>query len=208
MSTGNTYGAVSSTFGGGIPVFRSIDPNGKWQGGATIANLPVAGTVIAAGHPVEIDTANHTAKLANFFKVHTAVGTGDSAIRVIVAEGTPRLKQGNYIGVPAATVGGSVTAITVGAVTEGVGYDEIAITPNALGALAQYSLLTETVASGTSLAYAQPNALTANDVYIESTTTVATVDGVHTGTVYAERCPYMSAAVKASLTGIKFDNAH
>lgn len=208
MSTGNTYGASTTTFGGGIPVFRSIDPNGKWQGGGVIQNLPVAGTVIAAGHPVEIDTANHTAKLANFFKLHTAVEAGDAVLKVIVAEGLPRLKQGNYIGVPAATVGGAVTAIAVGAVTEGVGYDQIAITPNALGALAQYSLLVETVASGSSVAYAQPNALVANDVYIESSTTLATVDGVHTGTVYAERCPYMSTGVKANLPTIKFDNAH
>ena len=207
MSTGNTYGAPTTTIGGGIPVWRSVDPNGKWQSGGTIANLPAAGTVIAAGHPVELDTATHIAKLANFFKVHTAVGTGDSTVKVMVLPGLPRLKAGNFVGVPPAAVGGSVTTVTVGAITEGVGYDEFTITPNALGALAQYSLLTEGVASGSTTPYAVPNALTYEDVYIETGTTVATVACVHTGTVYAARTPLMSTGVKANLPTIKFDNA-
>lgn len=207
MSTGNTYGASTSTFGGGIPVWRSIDPNGKWQSGGVIQNLPAAGTVIAAGHPVEINTADHTAKLANFFKIHTAPGSGTS-LKIMVFPGQPRLKAGNFIGVPPTTLGGSMTCITVGAVTYGTTYDEITIVGSSLGAPAQYSLLTEGVANGSTTAYAQPNALTHNDVYIEDSTTVATVAGVHTGTIYAERAPYMSDVVKAALTTIKFDNAH
>jgi hypothetical protein len=209
MSTGNTYGGSTATFGGGIPVFRSIDPNGKWQSGGVVQNLPAAGTVIAAGHPVEIDTAAHTAKLGNFFKVHTAVGTGggDTSLKVLVFEGQPRLKAGNFIGVPPAAVGGAMTCITVGAVTYGTVYDEITIVGNSLGALAQYSLLTEGKANSTTTPYAVPNALTANDVYVDADTTVATVDGVHTGTVYAERTPYMSTGVKTALATIKFDNS-
>lgn len=208
MSTGNAYGATSSSFGGGIPVWRSVDPNGKWQGGGVIQNLPVAGTVIAAGHPVEIDTAAHTAKLCNVFKVHTAVGTGDTVLKVIVLPGLPRLKAGNYVGVPNAAVGGAVTAITLGAVTEGAGYDQVTIVANSLGALAQNSLLVETAATGSSVAYAIPNALVYEDVYVATGTTAATVAGVHTGTVYAERTPLMSTGIKANLPTIKFDNSH
>ena len=207
MSTGNTYGAPTTTSGGGIPVWRSIDPNGKWQGGGVIQNLPEAGTVIAAGHPVEINTADHTAKLANFFKIHTAPGSGTS-LKIMVFPGQPRLKAGNFIGVPPAAVGGSMTCITVGAVTQGTEYDEITIVGSSLGAPAQYSLLTEGIANGSTTPYAVPNALTHNDVYIESSTTVATVAGVHTGTVYAERTPFMSTGVIANLPTIKFDNAH
>lgn len=209
MGTGNTYGATTSTFGGGIPVWRSVDPNGKWQGGGVIQNLPVAGSVIAAGHPVEIDTAAHTAKLCNVFKVHTAVLTSDEVLKVVVAEGLPRLKAGNFIGVPAATAGGTLTAITVGTVTEGDGFDSIAITANALGALALGSLLVEAAETGSGkLPYAVPNALVYEDVYVATGTTVATVAGVHTGTVYAERTPFMSTGIKAALTTIKFDNSH
>lgn len=208
MSTGNAYGATSSSFGGGIPVWRSVDPNGKWQGGGVIANLPAAGTVIAAGHPVEIDTAAHTAKLCNVFKVHANVGSGDTALQVKVLPGLPRLKAGNFIGKPNAAVGGAVTAITVGAVTKGTVYDEITIVANSLGTLTAGDLLIETAATGSSVAYAIPNALVYEDVYIETGTTVATVAGVHTGTVYAERTPLMSAGIKAALPTIKFDNAH
>lgn len=209
MGTGNTYGATTSTFGGGVPVWRSVDPNGKWQGGGVIQNLPVAGSVIASGHPVEIDTAAHTAKLCNVFKVHTAVLTTDEILKVVVAEGLPRLKAGNFIGVPAATAGGTITAITVGAVTEGDGFDSIAIVADSLGALALGSLLVETAETGSEkLPYAVPNALVYEDVYISEGTTVATVAGVHTGTVYAERTPFMSTGIKAALTTIKFDNSH
>ena len=208
MSTGNTYGATSDSFGGGVPVWRSVDPNGKWQAGGVIANLPEAGSIIGTGHPVEIDTAAHTAKLGNYFKVHTALTTAASTLLVMVFEGQPRLKEGNFIGVPPAVSGGSMTCITVGAVTQGTTYDTITITPNALGALDQYSLLTEGAANGSTTPYADPNALTYNDVYIETDTTVATVAGVHTGTVYAERTPYMSAGVRTALPTIKFDNSH
>lgn len=209
MSTGNAYGATSSSFGGGIPVWRSVDPNGKWQGGGVIQNLPAAGTVIAAGHPVEIDTAAHTAKLCNVFKVHTAVLTSDEVLKVVVLPGLPRLKAGNFIMVPPTASTGTGTAITVGTVTAGVGYDEIAIVANSLGALAAGSLLVEAAATGSTKAqYAVPNALVYEDVYIETGTTVATVAGVHTGTVYAERTPLMSTGIKAGLTTIKFDNSH
>lgn len=208
MGTGNAYGTTSTTFGGGIPVWRSIDPNGKWQGGGVIQNLPAIGTVIASGHPVEIDTAAHTAKLCNVFKLHAAVLIGDTVLQVAVFPGLPRLKAGNFIGVPNAAVGGAVTAITVGAVTDHTTYDEITISAGSLGALAINSLLIETVATGSSVAYAIPNALTHADVYIETGTTTATCAGVHTGTVYAERTPLMTAGIKAALPTIKFDNSH
>ena len=204
--TGNTYGRSSFTLGESTPVWRSIDPNGKWQGGGVIQNLPTEGTVIQTGHPVQIDTLLKTAKLCNVFNVYAAVGTGDSAIKVSVLPGLPRLKQGNFIGVPPAAATGTTTAIVVGAVTKSDGYDQITITPNALGALAQNSLLVECAASGAGAKqYAIPNALVYEDVYIGEGVTVATCAGVHTGTVYAYRAPLMSAGIIANLPGIKFD---
>lgn len=209
MGTGNAYGASTSTFGGGVPVWRSVDPNGKWQGGGVIQNLPAAGTVISAGHPVEIDTANHTAKLCNVFKVHEAIDTSATTLKISVLPGLPRLKAGNFIMVPPTAATGTGTAITVGTVTQGTVYDSITIIANSLGALDAGSLLVEAAATGASKAqYAVPNALVYEDVYVDANTTVATVAGVHTGTVYAERCPLMSAGIKAALTTIKFDNSH
>lgn len=209
MGTGNDYGASTSTFGGGVPVWRSVDPNGKWQGGGVIQNLPAAGTVISAGHPVEIDTAAHTAKLCNVFKVHEAIDTSATTLKISVLPGLPRLKAGNYIMVPPTAATGTGTAITVGTVTQGTAYDSITIVANSLGALAEGSLLVEAAASGSSKAqYAVPNALVYEDVYVDTNTTVATVAGVHTGTVYAERCPLMSTGIKAALATIKFDNSH
>jgi hypothetical protein len=209
MSTGNAYGRTPVTIGEGVPVWRSVDPNGKWQGGGVIANLPAAGTVIASGHPVEINTETKVAKLANFFKVHATVGTGggDTSLKIKVLPGLPRLKAGNYIGVPPAAVGGAMTCITVGAVTEGLVYDEVTIVGNSLGGLAENSLLTEGAANSTTVPYAVPNALVYANIYIEAGTTVATCDGVHTGTVYAARTPLMSTGVKTALASIKFDNS-
>ena len=132
MGTGNTYGASTSTFGGGVPVWRSVDPNGKWQGGGVIQNLPAAGTVISAGHPVEIDTAAHTAKLCNVFRVHEAIDTSATTLKISVLPGLPRLKAGNYIMVPPAAATGTGTAITVGTVTQGTAYDSITIVANSL----------------------------------------------------------------------------
>ena len=207
-ATGNSYGANASEFGGGFSVWRSVDPNGKWQSGGVIANLPPVGSVIAAGTPVEINTETHAAKLLNFFKVHTTIDDAAEVLKVVVLDGLPRLKAGNFIGVPAATAGGTMTAITVGAVTEGDGFDSIAIVANSLGALTAGDLLVEAAETGsTKLPYAVPNALTYADVYLKLGDTAATCAAVHTGTVYAKRTPFMSTGVKAALASIKFDNA-
>lgn len=208
MSTFNTYGKKTTTFGGGYSVWRSVDPNGKWQAGGQVTNLPAVGSVIAAGTPVALDTEAHTAKILNFFKIHTAVTTSDEVVKVVVADGLPRIKKGMFVGVPATTAAGTLTAITVGDVTIGDGFDSFAITANALGALAKDSLLVEAAASGSAKApYCVPNALTFNDVYLEVGDTAATVACVHTGTVYDKRVPVMSDGVKAALTGIKFDKS-
>jgi hypothetical protein len=206
MSTGNAYGSTPVTIGEGVPVWRSVDPNGKWQGGGVIANLPAAGTVVASGHPVEINTETHVAKLANFYKVHTAI-TSETTVKVLVLPGLPRLKEGNYIGVPPAVNGGAMTCVTLGTITEGSGFDSFTIQSNALGNLAQNSLLCDGAANSTTVPYAVPNALIYSDVYVETGTTVATCDGVHTGTVYAARTPFMSTGVKTALSTIKFDNS-
>lgn len=208
MSIGNILNPSTSSFGGGIPVWKSVDTNGIWPGGGVIQNLPAAGTVIAAGHPVEINTANHTAKLCNVFKVHEAIDTSATTLKISVLPGLPRLKAGNYIMVPPAAATGTGTAITVGTVTQGTAYDSITIVANSLGALDAGSLLVEAAASGGSKAqYAVPNALTLVDIYVDANTTLATATGVHTGTVYATRCPLMSSGIKAALTTIKFDNS-
>jgi hypothetical protein len=208
-ATGNSYGSKASAFGGGFPVWRSVDINGKWQSGGVIANLPPVGSVIPAGSPVEINTETHVAKLLNFFKVHTTIDASATELKVVVLDGLPRLKEGNFIGVPAATASGTMTAITVGAVTQGAEYDTITIVANSLGALTAGDLLVEAAATGSGKApYAVPNALTYADVYLKEGDTAATVAGVHTGTVYAKRTPFMSTAVKANLAGIKFDNAY
>lgn len=207
MSTGNAYGTGSTTFGGGFPVWVEI--LGKWQAGGNVTNLPAAGSVIAAGSPVEVNTEAHTVKVLNFFKVHTAVGTSDTELKVVVLPGLPRLKAGNFIMVPPATLTGTGTAITVGTVTQGTEYDTITIVANSLGALAKGSLLVEAAATGASKTmYAYPNALTANDVYVDANTTYATVAGVYSGKVYAKRTPFMSDAVKANLPQIAFDNSY
>jgi hypothetical protein len=208
-ATGNSYGSKATAFGGGFPVWRSVDPNGKWQSGGVIANLPPVGSVIPAGTPVEINTETHTAKLCNFFKVHTTIDAAATELKVVVLDGLPRLKAGNFIGVPAATAdAATITAITVGTVTQGEEYDTITIVADSLGALTAGDLLVETAATGASkAAYAVPNALVYADVYLKEGDTAATCAGVHTGTVYAKRTPFMSAGVKAALAGIKFDNA-
>lgn len=207
MSTGNAYGTGTTTFGGGFPVWVEI--LGKWQAGGNISNLPAAGSVIPAGTPVEVNTEAHTVKVLNFFKVHTNVGTGDTELKVVVLPGLPRLKAGNFLMVAPATVATTGTAITIGTVTQGTEYDTITIVANSLGALTAGDLLVEAAATGGSkLMYAIPNALTANDVYVDADTTYATVACVYSGKVYAKRTPFMSNAVKVNLPQIAFDNSY
>ena len=101
-----------------------------------------------------------------------------------------------------------MTAITVGAITVGDGFDSITIAANSLGALATGDLLVEAAATGPGVApYCVPNALVYNDVYMDLGDTAATVACVHTGAVYAKRTPFISAGVKANIPSIKFDNA-
>jgi hypothetical protein len=207
MSTGNAYGATSKTFGGGFPVWVEI--LGKFQAGGKVVNLPAAGDIIAAGAPVEINTEDHTAKVLNFFKVHTNVGSGDTELKVVVLDGLPRLKAGNFIMTPPATATGTGTAITVGTVTQGTEYDTVTIVANSLGTLTAGDLLVEAAATGASKQmYAIPNALVHNDVYVDAATTYATVSAVYSGKVYAKRTPFMSTAVKSSLAQIVFDNSY
>lgn len=207
MSTGNAYGTGTTSFGGGIPVWVEI--LGKWQAGGTVTNLPDAGGLIAAGSPVEMDTAAHTAKVLNFYKVHETIDTSATELKISVLPGLPRLKAGVFIMKPPTTLTGTGTAITVGAVTQGDVFDTITIVANSLGALTAGDLLVEAAATGSGKAlYCIPNCLTADDVYVDAATIVATVAGVYSGKVYAKRTPLMSTVVKANMPQIAFDDSY
>lgn len=207
MSTGNAYGTGTTTVGAGLPVWVEI--LGKWQAGGKVTVLPAAGTVIPAGTPVEMNSEDHTAKILNFYRVHENVGTGDTTLKISVLPGLPRLTAGKFIMVPPTTMAGTGTAITVGTVTTGTVYDSITIIANSLGALTAGDLLVEAAATGSGKAYfALPNALTANDVYVDADTTYATVAGVYSGKVYAKRTPLMNSVVKNNMPQIAFDNSY
>lgn len=207
MSTGNAYGTGTRTVGTGLPVWVEI--LGKWQAGGNVTVLPAAGTVIPAGTPVELNTQAHTAKVLNFYRVHESINGSATTLKLTVLPGLPRLVAGKYIMVPPTTMAGTGTAITVGTVTAGTVYDSITIIANSLGALTAGDLLVEAAGTSTGQAYfALPNALTANDVYIDADTTFATVAGVYSGKVYAKRTPLMNSVVKANMPQIAFDDSY
>lgn len=207
MSTGNAYGTGTTSFGGGIPVWVEI--LGKWQAGGKVTNLPAADSVIAAGSPVNIDTAAHTAKVLNFYKVYETITSGSTELKISVLPGLPRLKAGVFVMPVPATLAGTGTAVTVGAVTQGTDFDTIAIEADSLGVLTAGDLIVEAAATGaTQGLYCIPNCLTQEDVYVDADTTVATVAGVYSGKVYAARTPLMSTVVKAGLPQIAFDDSY
>lgn len=207
MSTGNAYGAGTTTFGGGVPVW--IEILGKWQAGGKVANLPAAGGVIAVGSPVEMNSETHVAKILNFYKVHETIDAADIELKISVLPGLPRLIAGVFVMPPPATLAGTGAAVTVGAVTQGDDYDTFAIVANSLGVLTAGDLIVEAAETGAGKAlYAIPNSLTANDVHVDTNTDYSTVAGVYSGSIYAKRTPLMTAVVKANMPKIAFDDSY
>jgi len=207
MSTGNAYGTGTSTFGGGVPVW--IEILGKWQAGGKVVNPPAAGEVLAVGSPVEIDSAAHTAKVLNFYKVHTTITSGSTELKLVVLPGLPRLIAGVFVMPVPATLVATGAAVTVGTVTQGTEFDTITITADSLGVLTAGDLIVEAAATGAGKAlYAVPNCLTANDVYVDANTTYSTVAGVYSGKVYAKRTPLMADIVKAGIPQVAFDDSY
>ena len=172
-------------------------------------NRPAAGGIIAVGSPVEMNSEAHTAKILNFYKVHTTITSGSTELKLVVLPGLPRLIAGVFVMPPPATLAGTGAAVTVGAVTQGTEYDTITIVANSLGVLTAGDLIVEAAATGAGKAlYAIPNSLTANDVHVDVNTDYATVAGVYSGSVYAKRTPLMTAVVKANMPRIAFDNSY
>lgn len=67
----NTYGSVTSTIGGGVPVWKKVVD--KLTSGANLGILPTVGTVYPAGSPVVVPSVGGTALPIEFYKTSAAV---------------------------------------------------------------------------------------------------------------------------------------
>lgn len=205
LTTFNVLKKSAKEFGGFVPVFKYV--KAKIMSGG---NLPtdIEKGLYPAGTPVEINTADHTAKILRYFIVNAAVNSSATEVQVKVAEGLPTLLATDIVMKAPATYATTGKSSLVGTITNGEGYDSFTIVANALGVLAEGDILIEAAtASATALQAIKPNALLENDIYVDADTFAATATGVYAGDVYANRINWaVPACVKSALPQIFFDN--
>lgn len=208
MGSFNTYGRKETTTYGGTPVWLHVSE--KIQVGGSIQNSLSEGDLIPAGSPVEIDTEAHTAKILRAWEVVSYVDTGTNDVAVI--ENLPNsqpIKAGDIIMAAPSTAAGTGTGTAVISATVVATGTEIEFTADALGALSEGDIIVECSEAGaTKAAYAIPNALTENDVFVEEGDTYYTCAGVIGGKVYDKRIPTHPTYVNALVPGVFFDNSY
>lgn len=193
----NTFGSTTSTIGGGVPVWKKVED--KLTSGATLGILPAIGEVLPAGTPVAVSAVGGTAYPLYFCVAATGDNTGSTKLVINAGD--------NYV-VPA--VDDKITVIdgqelTVSAVATKVG-TTITLTVTELTAnIAAGAVLYLSERDGKDIALANFAGLTENDVYAETGTTAATVAVVTSGTVYADRVPFVPFSVKNRIPNIIFE---
>ena len=76
----NTFGKTSTTFGGGVPVWKKVDS--IMTGGAKLGILPEIGEVLPAGTPVVVDAVGGTALPIYFAVVSELAASGATAVKI------------------------------------------------------------------------------------------------------------------------------
>jgi len=193
----NTFGSTTSTIGGGVPVWKKVED--KLTSGATLGILPAIGSVLPAGTPVAVSAVGGTAYPMYFAVAAAAAASGDTTLSI---------KAGDNYAVP--VVGDKITVIdgqelTISVVGTASG-GAIALTVTALTAdIASGAVLYLSERDSKDIILANLMGLTENDVYAETGTTAATVAVVTSGTVYADRVPFVPFSVKNRIPNIIFE---
>lgn len=193
----NTYGSITSTIGGGVPVWKKVED--KLTSGATLGILPDTGSVLPAGTPVAVSAAGGTAYPIYFCVAATGDSSGSTALVI---------NAGDNYEVPAVDDkiklidGQELTISAVGTKSN----NTIALTVTQLTAnIAAGDVLYLSERDGHDIKLADFIGLTENDVYAETGTTAATVAVVTAGTVYADRVPFVPFSVRNRIPNIIFE---
>lgn len=193
----NTFGSTTTTIGGGVPVWKKVED--KLTSGATLGILPAIGSVLPAGTPAAVSAVGGTAYPIYFCEAATGDSIGSTALVI---------KAGDNYEVP--VVGDKITVVdgqelTISAVGDETD-DVITLTVTELTAnIAAGAILYLSEKDSKDIALANFTGLTENDVYAETGTTAATVAVVTSGTVYADRVPFVPFSVRNRIPNIIFE---
>lgn len=135
LTTFNVLKSKALEFGGKIPVWKRVGP--KIMSGGSLPT-DIEDGLYPAGTPVEINTADHTAKILRFFEVSAEVAIDDTAIAFKYGDGYPTLLATDIIMKAPASYAETGVAVTAGTVTVDAtaGTQSIAITAGTFGVLA------------------------------------------------------------------------
>ncbi len=188
-----------TTFGGSVAIWKQVDDN--LTGGAMLGLIPDDGDVFPAGTPVVADTIGGTALPIEFFEVKTAALAEATSLVIVAKENYPVPKVGDKITVYASG-GQELTISEVGDVDTG----GITLTVTALTAgIDKGAILYLSERDTEDIDIADIKGLSYNDVYIKEDTESASISIVTSGTVYADRIPFIPKTVQALLPKITFE---
>lgn len=211
-----TYGSASTQYGGTIPVWKYIAPEGLEEAGGTFAvdasssfaETYPAGTLIPVGTPVNLSAPGGDLTILKTFEVDADFDSSTSVKVVLRAAGSalPPVVGEFYMLAPA-TVGTTGTGYEVTNVTvDASGNYAIDISAGDWGAASEGDIFVQCDASGASATIlVVPTGLLRREVYIADDVTAATGASVFNGTILGDRIPPVPACVKAVLPQIKFE---
>jgi hypothetical protein len=189
---------VSTATTGGIPVFVDIIETRTGGVKLVITGL-TAGSILPAGTPLKVDEAARTATVCKTAVVYET--TSGTAIKVKKGCKQSQFAVGDYL---CAVVGGAAYAITV--VTEGTVYDTLTI-GTTLGTVTAGDLLFESSAAGASAGALKnlPNGLSQFETKVVADEPIS---DVIRGTIYVNRAPGITTAMKAGIPHVIFNDSY
>lgn len=192
----NTYGSTTTTVGGGVPVWKKIVD--KLTSGASLGILPAIGGILPAGTPVAVSAVGGTAYPIYFAVAASTAASGDTTLSITSGDNYAVPVAGDKITL---IDGQELTISTVGAANAGA----IPLTVNGLSAAIPSGSVLYLSERTSDVALANLAGLTENDVYMEAGSTYATVAVVTSGTVYADRVPFVPFSVRNRIPNIIFE---
>lgn len=209
-----TYGSASKQYGGTIPVWKSIAPEGLEEAGGTFKVLASfateypAGTLIPVGTPVNLSAPGGDLTILKTFEADAAWDSSTSTSATLRGAGSalPPVVGEFYMLAPA-TVGTTGTGYEVTNVTvDASGNYTMDISVGGWGAAAENAIFVQCDKSGSGAVIKTiPTGLLRREVYIAEGVTSATGASVFNGTILGDRIPPVPACVKAVLPQIKFE---
>ncbi len=209
-----TYGSGSKSYGGTIPVWKYIAPEGLEEAGGTFVDADgsvsefTAGTIIPVGTPVSLAKPGGNLSILKTFEVDADFDSSTSVKVVLKAAGTalpPVVGEFYMLAPPAVGITGTGYEVENVSVDASGNYS-IDISVGTWGAASEGNIFVQCDASGAGATIlVVPTGLLRREVYIADDVTSATGASVFNGTILGDRIPPVPACVKAVLPQIKFE---